>query len=448
MRNIFGLEFKVFSVLAGLSLVAIVTLGFMIYALNEGNTNQQLASRLAQVNTLSNSVFNRSDNYLQNAPRSFSDYNRDLIVFYTDFSDDLGRMDSLINTTRSNYYSRARSALAENLHISLRTQQLDNSFNRMTSAWNVFYSELNEKLGPDKNEPRLEWGTEYIRNNQALLQQVMNESILFLNKDIRLQTQRMEMISYSAMGLLGFMAIFGLLWFYFGVTHRIKHAVAGCVRVSSGDFGYQMQTRSNDEIGTLARAINNLSMRTRLVLSMVDNIRTANTHSMALEAIWDESKPLFDLVWLGLYKLDSDLENMELLNAQPRSWSKMLNKQDIRAQQSPMQIIQTQQPLLIDDMEGFSKTKPTERLIRGLTLKIVNSKSCLMLPIVKNKQTWGALVLVSESSNAFSPEDIKLLMNLTPLLSDAFAKVELMQDASDDNLEFRNTIDEPERISA
>jgi len=435
MRNFFGLEFKVFSVLTGLALVSIITLGFMIYALNEGRVNQQLVSRLAQVNTLSESIFHRSEQYLENAPRSFSDYNRDLIVFYTDFSVDIERMDELITLTGNDYYERSSSDIFKMLNVSLRTEKLDNTFKVMTMAWKTFYSELNEKLGPNKAEPRLEWGTEYIRNHQQQLQQIMDTSIITLKENINSQTQRMEKTSYIAMGILVLMAVIGLLWFYFGVTHRIKHAVAGCVRVSSGDFGYQMQVNSQDEIGTLSHAINNLSMRTRLVLSMVDNIRTANDHKKALEAIWNESRELFKLVWMALYKLDGDFEHMELLSAQPQSWAKILNKQDIRAQHTPMQIVQTQESLVINDIEKFSNSRPTERLMRSLNLKIINSESCLLLPIVHNNKTWGMLIMISEDRHGFSEEDLKLLNKLTPLLSDAFASVEIIpEDLDDDEL--------------
>jgi len=433
MRSLFGLEFKVFSVLTGLALVAIITLGFMIYALNEGHTNQQLVSRLAQLDTLSGSIFRRSEHYLENAPRSFSDYNRDLIVFYDDFSTDLSRMDQLVKTISEDYYNRAPNKLVDKLGIGLRTDQLDGSFNKMTSAWQTFYLELNNKLGDNPAEPRLEWGTEYIRENQQRLQKTMNQSIEILNEDIRLQTVNMEKTSFLAMGLLALMAVLGLFWFYFGVTHRIKRAVAGCVRVSSGDFGYQMPVNSQDEIGTLSRAINNLSMRTRLVLSMVDNIRTANDHDTALGAIWNESKTLFDLVWLGLYKLDGDFEHMTLLSAQPQSWAKVLNKQDIRAQQTPMQIIQTQESLVINDIDDFTKSRPTERLMRSLNLKIINSESCLLLPIVHNNRTWGMLIMISKNSHAFSQEDMKLLKKLTPLLSDAFASVEVIAEDIDED---------------
>jgi len=135
MRSLFGLEFKVFSVLTGLALVAITTLGFMVYALNEGRTNQQLVSRLAQLDTFSSIIFGRIEHYLQYSPRSFSDYNRDLIVFYDAFSTVLGRMNGLVNSISEDYYSRAPSKLIEKLGIGLRTEQLDGSFNKMTSAW-------------------------------------------------------------------------------------------------------------------------------------------------------------------------------------------------------------------------------------------------------------------------------------------------------------------------
>lgn len=425
MRNVFGLEFKVFSVLAGLALVAATTIGFMIFALNESRTNQHIASQLAQLETISNSIFRRSEHYQRYAPRSFPAYNRDLVVFYPDFANDLKSMDDLMIGIGEDYYQRAPAVMIGNIGVGLRTNQVDASFQAMTNAWQTFYSELRLELGDNDAEPRLEWGTKYIRENQEQLRKVVGTSIEMLNHELVIQTERMQKTSYVAMGLLLVMALAGLLWFYIGVTTRLKRAVAGCVRVSSGDFGYQMRDdASHDEIGTLGRAINNLSMRTRLVLSMVDNIRTAKNHSAALHAIWEESKPLFDLVWLGLYRLDNDLDYMELLNAQPQVWSKILKHQDIRAQPSPRQVIQTQESMVIDDMEAFTNTRPTERLIRSLTLKVVNSRSSLLLPLIENGQTWGLLVLISENKNAFGKEDVKLLSNLTPLLSDAFAKVE------------------------
>lgn len=448
MKSIFGLEFKVFAVLAGFVVVAATTLGFMTYALDEGRTNQQIASRLSQLDTLSNSLFRRSERYQQVAPRDFPDYNRDVIVFYPDFVADLKGMDTLIKDIGHNYYSRRPAQLIGVLGIGLRTEQLDTSVQTMMSAWQTFYSELKEQLGVNNAEPRLEWGTTYIRENQKQLRTVVNTLITQLNNDLTQQTNRMEDTSYLAMGLLGLMAIAGLIWFYFGVTRRIKRVVAGCVRVSTGDFGYQMQTDNRDEISTLAQAINNMSMRARLVLSLMDKIRGAKDQKTALQAIWDESNPLLDLKWLGLYKLDDNPENMTLLDALPRVWATSLKKQDIRTQNIPRQAIQTKEPVVVNDMEQFTNTNPTERLIRSLSLKVVNCRSTLLLPLVANGQTWGMLTFISSNNDAFSQEHVKLLANLTPLLTEAFTKVEpVEQDPQQDSQAIPNRHPGPARLS-
>jgi len=424
MKNIYGLEFKVFAVLAGFVVVAASTLGFMTYALDEGRTNQQFFSRLSQLDTLSSGIFRRSDRYMQVAPRDFPDYNRDVIVFYPDFIADLESMGKLIEEVGQDYFSRKPARIIGELGIGLRTAPLDTSMQTMMTEWQTFFSELKEKLGDNDAEPRLEWGTQYIREHQDRIRMLVNDLVSELQDNLEQQTGRMRNASYLAMALLGLMALAGLIWFYLGVTRRIKRAVAGCVRVSTGDFGYQMKIASRDEIGTLSNAINNLSMRARLVLSLIDKVRVAEDQKDALQCVWDESNPLFELKWLGLFRFDDDLEHMTLLNALPQVWATNWKKQDIRRQDGPRQVIQTKQPLVVEDMAQFTNANPTERLIRNLTRKVTNSQSGLLLPLVAGDDAWGMLVMVSSTSDAFNQENVKLLGSLVPILSDAFTNVE------------------------
>ena len=425
MKKIYSLEFKVFAALAGFAVVAVSVLGFMTYALDEGRANQQIFSRLSQLDTLSSGLFRRSDRYVQVAPRDFPDYNRDVTVFYPEFIADLNNMGKLIEEVGRDYYSRKPARIIGGLGIGLRTTALDTSMQTMTTEWQTFFSGLKEQLGDNDAEPRLEWGTIHIREHQGRIRMLVNDLISEMQTNLEQQTKRMQNASYLAMVLLGLMVLAGLVWFYFGVTLRIKQAVAGCVRVSTGDFGYQMKVGSRDEIGTLSGAINNLSMRARLVLSLIDKVRVARNQKAALQHIWDESNPLFELTWLGLYRFDDDLEHMTLLKALPKVWATNWNRQDIRRQDGPNQVMQSREPLVIRDMGEYTKANPTERMVRNLTRKVADSRSALMLPLVAGDDAWGMLIMVSSSGDAFQQENVKLLESLVPILSDAFTRAEV-----------------------
>lgn len=74
---------------------------------------------------------------------------------------------------------------------------------------------------------------------------------------------------------------------------------------------------------------------------------------------------------------------------------------------------------VLECLAEFTKSHPTEHLIRNLTLKIASSRSGLLLPLAINGKTWGVLLLVSSAEGVFTHEHVKSLRNLTPLIADA-----------------------------
>lgn len=422
MARIFGLEFKVIAVLGFLVVVAASTIAFMAYALEQSQANQPISDRLSSLQVLSQSVFRRSGNYIESAPRSYPDYNRDLIVYYPDFMSDLEGMGGIIEAVHQDYSQRAASLLLGGVHFGLRTAANDQAVDGMRDSWLRFRDGLHEQLGDDRKEPRLEWGTAFIRDNQRDLQTVIAQLIERLRGQLDQQVMLLQTASKLAMGVLAGLALLGLLWFYFGVTRRIRHAVAGCVRVSTGDFGFQMPARGRDEIGILGRAINTLSSRARLILVLIDRVRRAQDPADALYAVWDEGEQPFALSWIGLFEVRDGERRISLAQACPHDAGTHVRQLDLRTQHVLKDSLQLGEPRVFNDLQTFVQAHPSERLIRELARAVEDTQAIITLPLQHAGDVWGVLVLVSQAADAFSDEHVSLLRNISPLLSEALRR--------------------------
>ena len=419
MEKLLGLEFKVTAVLGSIVLIAALTIAIMAFALDQARTNERMGAQVSQLQILSQGVFRRSGNYLGSAPRSYPAYNRDLIIFYPDFMADLGAMGRLIEGIHGHYFDRARALALGPQDIGLRDPGTDQLVTGVHDNWTTFFAGLRDKLGDDPNEPRLEWGTEYIRDHQAELRENIDALIVRINARLVEQNRKLKSASSWAMGLLALLAALSILWFYFGVTRRIKRAVAGCVQVSTGDFGHQIRVKGRDEIAVLGSAINKLSERARLVLSLTGQMRGASGPRSALEEFWDTCETPFSLNALSLHTWVDGGRALQLLHALPDGGNRT-RRRDVRTQHFVKGLLREGKPEVIVDPEQFMAAHPTERLVRDLTLKGEGSRALLILPLLDKGATWGVLFMTSADPEAFTSEHVALLENLSPVFSQAF----------------------------
>lgn len=273
------LQIKVF---AGLGIILFGSAAIVAY-LNllsvENYANQELLSYVRQLDVQGQAIKRRGSTYATHAPRDFAPYNRDLIIFYPNFMQDLEAFEQQILHIAKTEKEFPRSIL----HSS--DNNLRASIQNLQSNWTVFRQGFQEKLGTNPDEPRLEWGADYVQENQELINSITGMLVVTIDNAIQDQLKVNNKLSNIAMASAGTLLILVAIWFYFKIIHRISLTIKGCRRVAQGDFGYQLPTRGNDELSALANAFNTLSARTRFVLTMLTKMHSQGTAESKVDSL-------------------------------------------------------------------------------------------------------------------------------------------------------------------
>lgn len=417
----YWLQIKVFMGLGALLLGSALMVLYLELVAQENHANQQLLSYVRQLETQGKAIQRRGMTYAEHAPRDYGPYERDVIIFYPDFMRDL---DAFENQTR--LIADTANTLPRTIISPSNNTTLD-SINILQQRWSTFRKGFLDKLGPNTKEPRLEWGAEYVQENQALINAVTGKLIMTIDTAIQEQVQENQQLTKIAMSGAVALLLFGAIWFYISVIRRIIITVRGCQRVAKGDFGYQLPANRKDELGMLAAAFNTLSARTRLVVTMLSKMHQKGSADSKLDSLWNEARGYLPMQWLGLFELNPAEGKLSLVSMRTeRKLSETIKKSLIKAtgdDQHLIAISKTQAPLKYDKLADVATGIPTAKLAREL-LKLGLLDSALIVPLTADDGWKGVIVFVAQDKAAYTNEQVELMGNLSPFMANGFAQVD------------------------
>ena len=414
------LQIKVFAGLGLLLFSTAVSVTYLNLLAQDSHKNQELLSHVRQLDVQGQAIKRRAITYASNAPRDFAPYERDLLIFYPDFTKDLQAFDKQVLRLVKMERELPRSALHSKNDI------LKTSISNLKSNWVGFKQGFQEKIGPNINEPRLEWGADYVKDNQELINSITGNLIVTIDNAIQNQLNTNKGLSQLAMGGACVLLILGMIWFYFRVVRRITLAVKGCQRVAQGDFGYQLTIKGNDELSALAMAFNTLSARTRFVLTMLTKMHRHGSAESKVDALWKEAGNYLPIQWLGLWKVNRENDCLEFMSIRSdRSMHSSLQKSLIKAasdDQHLLEISKQSLPVKYDNLPRAVTSIPSAKLMREL-LKLGLLNSQLIVPLTSDDGWEGILVFVATKTSAYSDEQIELIGNLSPYIANGFSQI-------------------------
>ena len=415
------LQIKVFVGLGLLLFGSASIVAYLNLLAQENHANQELLSFVRQLDIRGEVIKRRATTYASHAPRDFAPYNRDLVIFYPDFMKDLTAFDIQVK-----HIAKAQRELPKGiLHSS--NDSLKTSIQNLQTNWTVFQQGFQEKIGLNPDEPRLEWGADYVKDNQELINSITGMLIVTIDKSIQNQLNANNNLSYYAISGAGILLVFGVVWFYFKVVRRITLTVRGCQRVAQGDFGYQLTTKGNDELSALASAFNTLSARTRFILTMLTKMHRHGSAESKVDSLWQEAGDYLPIQWLGLWKINQEDNSLTLMSM--RSGKPMNNA----IQQSLLNVSKNDQHLLNISNQGIpvkyddlskSATAISDAKVMRETLKLGLLNSQLIVPLTSEEGWKGILVFCASRNAAYSDEQIELMKNLAPYMANGFSQKE------------------------
>ncbi|MDH5517597.1 MAG: HAMP domain-containing protein [Gammaproteobacteria bacterium] len=415
------LQIKVFAGLGVLIIGAAVIIIYINLLAEENHASQQLLSQVKQLETQGQAIKRRGATYASNAPRDYAPYFRDLVIFYPDFMNDLDAFESQIQQIE-----KTASALPIKTFHSV-DNSLMNSITTLKDNWLSFRRGLMKKLGDNLKEPRLEWGADYVQENQQLINQITGYLIKTIDDSIEKQLHANKELTNRAFIGAGISLLLGIIWFYVSVIRRITQTIKGCQRVAQGDFGYQLKVRGNDELAALSDAFNTLSARTRFVVTMLSKMHRHGSAENKVDSLYKEATGYLPIEWLGLWHLNEADENLSMMSMRSERTASHTALESLSTMTTKdlhlLDIIKSQQTIKYDNLQDQAAKLTQARLMNAI-LKMGLLKSVLIVPLKSDDNWQGLLVFVAGDEYAYSDEQVELMTNLAPFIANGFSQAE------------------------
>lgn len=286
------------ALLGGLLVLAAAVLalgGLSVRSLRPAQEDHLLLERIRTVELVSERMFRAASDYHANAPRNFSDYARDTHIYYRQLQADLRQLEDGIRLLASAEaggeggdpaVARAAASLAD--------------------TWGDFEGELRSQLGPDPEEPRLEWGSRHIAEQvvplrttiDALATAAMARTESRLARASRLAT---VVIPATVLGLALLLALLALR-----LQRRIESMVGTGRDLVRGRFGAPPRYSGEDDFSAVDRALSQASRRIAGALTLIDGVQRARKVQGLLDQFRQTAGDILSIDWMALYFVDGE----------------------------------------------------------------------------------------------------------------------------------------------
>jgi len=410
-----------FQIGIALSSLISVFIAFALYALTtiEGQHLQNNLIKLAD--TLHLTVKNMSlqaMTYEENAPRDYPTYFRDLNLYYKDLMMDTAKIEQ-INQAFSNENFAALFELQNYNKASLMPAS-KNAAAELNVFWQNYLKEINDELGSDKNNPRLEFASKYISQHGKSLSEKTKKLQKQLQQDIFKQREKTDFYFKLSIFISLIIAVSILFWFYKQVLKPLEQSMEGFNRVSQGDFGFNVAISTRNEIGWLTSQFNQLSKRLDKLFKLTTTLQEGSDLDSTLKFVADNFPDLLPLNWVGIL-FSNNNNKMHLDKAYCNGKPEQNGASQFLIEGTLLeQCLNNNEPLHISDIAEVSQLDPAYQFIHFLAEK--GQRDVIFLPVTEHSPVPGILVFSARKAHSYTAEHLKLMSNLATVITLSFGK--------------------------
>ncbi len=409
----YGLNMKFFTVGTIVLILSFGILWLSNRAITQLSEDIELSKQMSKLEQLVELTKEQSIQYDQNAPRDYESYNRDLKVYFSQLQENLSTINNLVNQTSHSYYNRNNSTnfLIDGMLIENNNQ----SFKQMQQRQQQFELGFLEQIGDNADEPRLEWGNNYILSDESGLFSQISTTHMNFEDLVTAQRQATVNFNWLAISLIASMLLLMFIWFNRTIVSRVIKVAGACREVALGNYGLKLKDSSNDEIGQLVEDFNQLSGRSKSILVILNQLQLAPSKQHALDVIRTETQSIVNTsnAYFLTPKKDSFLVSLVSSN-QPQKG--LLNKALI-SNDTTIDGISSKSYITITDILSHTIANQNAHFSKYL-LNQVNANSILVLKLSLAGKS-GLLLLTKNSKTGFNEEQIATLESLSSLFANA-----------------------------
>lgn len=361
----------------------------------------------------------QAQHYKLNAPRDFESYNRDVAVFYQQFNQQVRNLNTAFERTDSELTELSDSlvyqAIVQHDSPLFLAMEMQTAWHE---SWKLFVEELQQKLG-DPNEPRLEWGAEFIIINKNRL----NNEAKAMAKNIEQGTQwfsnTFEMLNLALIALVLLYLIGSLIVFALRIIRPVSSTTAACELVAGGDYGIRVDVNGSGETRRLQHAFNELSSRSQLMMNMLRDVNKPGDVADKLQCIYDSGRDALGCNWIGLMAFDT--KRIDLASSVPATLDANFRHRYVSLRNEfGKEMLETLQTgwLQIDSISKLSLKRHDERFLRELH-KNTMAHEIIGYPFRCPQHNNFILLFASNYEDGFSKQQTDLIQALSKLMADA-----------------------------
>jgi len=351
--------------------------------------------------------------YRDNAPRDYRSYNRDLKLYFQDLKRTRSELSTLIEAFASNRFD----AVLPNIGMAMQPQLPQRSrqiAQELGSAWQAFSAQLDERIGPDEEEPRLEWAAEWITAQHAMLEETSRELVTALETDVTARASRANLVNRVVLVVAIFVSLGIAAWFYRRVLAPMAIAVEGFKKVANGDFSYKVPIRHDNEIGWLVEAFNGLSHRLDTLKRLLTRLEQGGDLESTLRILSETLPALIPVDWIGVLIVGID-GRIHLEKAFSDGKLDPIGQHNFEPDKTLLrECLDSHQPLHVPDVAEMAQLSESFVFLRRLT--DLGRRDAIFLPIGSTNSIQGVVVFASRYPNMYRTEHLELLGNLGVLV--------------------------------
>jgi len=437
-----SIKFQVTLALVIQAIVLIAVVFSTLYLLKLRQHDYLILNLTGQLRVISQSLIKQSENYVNNAPRNYDAYNRDLVLFNTDLHKQLDDFNTIITALKQRTISKDligyfyHSVIeksdpkynAETIQEKIQCkwdEQSKNQLYKTVNDWATFKQGLNTALGTNVNEPKLESAAKYIvSNKQSLISSTSALSTSF-RQMMEVKLQQINSLNKAAIYIIIFISISILIILYFRIFKPIDITVNGFKRIANGELDYQVNVTVKNEIGDMTVAFNSLTQRLHSLFKLTDGINRANDLDGALAFLLNEFNFFMPIDWICFSQHEVGQQSYELNRIHCNFKTDFKEQQHYPLSNSFYEhVLEKNVSSSIHHDAPINKFSHNDSFVQKLS--DTGFKSILMVPLSFNighsSKNVAALVFASKQENAYSKDHQEFLNNIAPQISYAVNK--------------------------
>jgi signal transduction histidine kinase len=419
-RVLHTLRLQITAALLAVMLVFGLAHYFTSMALQKQRDSNILLNLAGKLQLTSEQLAMQGMNYKENAPRDYETYYRDVRLYYRDLMSHVTTFDRISEAFMQGSFDPELTGIPGMVEPSL-SEGTHEAVQRLQRVWTDYRRGLDEALGPDESEPRLEYAAGYVLDHHDRLQRAADGLMDAYQRQVSRELALINRINRGAW--LAGVAMTGgiILWFYLRVLRPLDRTVAGFRRVSRGDFGHQVQSFGDNELAWMTDSFNRLSSRLDAVFRLIDRIQRGSDLDDALRFVAEEFPALLPLDWVGVLFVTGDGRAIKLERAYVDGRPQVIPGAHFAVEGTLLERAMTSgEPLHIPDVPETAASDERFRFLR--LLGDSGARDAIFLPVTEQSPLPGVLVFASRRAHAYGSEHLELLTNIAGLVTHTFGR--------------------------